>query len=120
MAAPHELQNLALLLIREKQCGQTVSRSRSCSVKSAPQNSHLRAPSERGAPHFAQQTTAASWARGSCTVSTVPQWQRNRLPMGRAEASYCRLHFGQATRRRMEMRNVESELRMGPSQWLCS
>ena len=77
IAAPQKWQNRALLLTRAKQWGQTVSKSRSCSEKSAPQYAHFSDPSDRGAPQWAQHTTAASCPSGACTVSTSRNGSEN-------------------------------------------
>ena len=60
-------------LTRVRHLGQTVCRSRSRRLKSAPQNWHFGARSSRGPPHEEQRTTAASWPFGCSTVTTVPQ-----------------------------------------------
>jgi hypothetical protein len=98
---PQWSQNFARSLIRAKQCGQIVSRSCSRSVKSAPQNWQCEQPSLRGAPHEEQRTTEASCPCGHAIVTIVPHRQRNRLPIGRSLASYCRPQAGQAMSRRI-------------------
>jgi hypothetical protein len=98
---PQWSQNFARSLIRARQWGQIVSRSCSRSVKSAPQNSQHGVPSRRGAPHDAHRTTEASCPCGVAIVTIVPQRQRNRLPIGRSVASYCRRQAGQEMSRRI-------------------
>jgi hypothetical protein len=90
-----------LSLTRVMQDGHTVCRSRSCSVKSAPQCEHDVAPFARGALHDEQRTTEASWARKRGTSTTSPQAQWNRLPAEKPLASNWRLQAGQATRQRV-------------------